>query len=178
MKTLGYALRHNPWAFGLDPSADGFAPFDAVVSALLSRRPEYRAGSAGDLANAVRDLDPERFEVRGGSIRARYGHSFPVHAFGPAAVPPETLFHGTADGTAGRISRDGLRPMGRYYVHLTSDPGYAAGVGYAAGDTRVLLVRARAAHDAGVAFYRANAHIWLVAGVPPEYLTMSGGIAA
>lgn len=173
-KTLGFALRHNPWAFGLDLAEDGSTLLGDVVASLRSRLPEFRALSADEAAAAVRDLDAERFEVRDGRVRARYGHSFPVHQFAPAAVPPETLFHGTADGTTLAISHDGLRPMGRYYVHLTSDPDYAAGVGTAKGkgESRVLLVRARAAHYAGVPFYRANAHVWLVAEVPAEYLVL------
>ena len=177
-KALGFALRHNPWAFGLDLAEDGSTPLGDVVASLRSRLPEFRALSADEAAATVRDLDAERFEVRDGRVRARYGHSFPVHQFAPAAVPPDTLFHGTTDGTSVTIYRDGLRPMGRYYVHLTSDPDYAAGVGTAKGVACVLRVRARAAYDAGVLFYRANAHVWLVAEVPAEYLVLrveSGG---
>ena len=103
-------------------------------------------------------------------IRARYGHSFPVRHIGIAEHPPELLYHGTTDGTSVTINRVGLRPIDRFFVHLTSNLDYAASVGTAKGEAGILRVRARLAHEAGVPFYRANSHVWLTTEIPAEFL--------
>ena len=65
----------------------------------------------------------------------------------------------------------GLRPMNRAFVHLTSDPEYAAEVVTAKGGGEVIRIRAKEAGDAGVAFFRANPHVWLCRSVAPEFLS-------
>ena len=170
IKALSFALRHNPWAFGLTVSDEGFASLDAVVVSLLARTPAFRTESAEEFAARIIGLDTERFEIRAGRIRARYGHSFPVHYVGTNEIPPDTLYHGTTHETAEVIITSGIQPMDRYYVHLTSDFEYAARVGTAKGRVCVLQVNATSTHRAGVSFYRANSHVWLSNEIPTAFL--------
>jgi RNA:NAD 2'-phosphotransferase (TPT1/KptA family) len=61
--------------------------------------------------------------------------------------------------------------MGRTYVHLTSDLGYAMQVARAAGDSWVVLrVRAAEAERAGVSFLTAAGHVWLSGAIGPEFI--------
>ncbi len=170
LRALSYALRHEPWKYGIELNDEGFAPLDVLVLSLGKRRKEYRETTPEALLEAICELDSERFEVRDRRIRARYGHSFPVRRIGTAEIPPEMLFHGTSDGTTNTISRHGLRPMDRFYVHLTSDLNYAASVGTAKDKACILRVRARSAHEAGFLFYRANSHVWLTNEIPAAFL--------
>ena len=174
LRTLSYALRHEPWKFGIDLTEEGFTSLDALVQSLCERRKEYRETAPETLMQAICELDSERFEVRGPSnereIRARYGHSFPVRRIGTSESPPEFLYHGTTDGTSVTIHRVGLQPMDRFFVHLTSRLDYAASVGTSKGEACILRVRARLAHEAGVPFYRANSHVWLTTEIPAEFL--------
>ena len=176
IKALSFALRHNPWTFGLNVSEEGFAPLDAVAASLLARTPTFRTESAEEFAARIIDVDTERFEIRAGLIRARYGHSFPVHYSGPTVIPPDTLYHGTTDETAKTIMKGGIQPMDRYYVHLTSDFEYAARVGTAKGTVRVLRVNAMIAHQAGVPLHRANSHVWLAEAVPARFISGNDGV--
>ena len=170
LRTLSYALRHEPWKFGIDLNEEGFTPLDALVHSLCKRRKEYRETVSETLMQAICELDNERFEVRDRMIRARYGHSFPVRHIGTAEFPPELLYHGTTDATSVTINRVGLQPMDRFFVHLTSNLDYAASVGIAKGEVCILQVRARLAHEAGVPFYRANSHVWLTNEIPAVFL--------
>lgn len=174
LRTLSYALRHEPWKFGIDLNEEGFTPLDALVQSLCKRRMEYRETVPETLMQAICELDSERFEVRDRMIRARYGHSFPVRRIGTAELPPDTLYHGTTDGTSVTINRVGLQPMDRFFVHLTSNLDYAASVGTVKGETCILRVRARLAHEAGVPFYRANSHVWLTNEIPAAFLMEPG----
>ncbi len=170
LRTLSYALRHEPWKFGIDLNEEGFGCLDGLVQSLCKRRKEYRETAPEILMRAICELDSERFEVRDRKIRARYGHSFPLHRIGTAEPPPEWLYHGTTDDTSVIISRVGLQPMDRFFVHLTSNWEYAASVGTAKGQACIVRVRAWLAHEAGVPFYRANSHVWLTTEIPAAFL--------
>ncbi len=61
--------------------------------------------------------------------------------------------------------------MNRAFVHLTSNPDYATQVVTAKGGGEVLRIQAKQAADAGVAFFRANPHVWLCRFVAPEFLS-------
>ena len=170
LRTLCYALRHEPWKFGIDLNEEAFGSLDALVQSLCKRRKEYRETAPEILIEAISELDCERFEVRDRMIRAGYGHSFPLHRIGTAELPPELLYHGTTDDTSVIINRVGLQPMDRFFVHLTSNLDYAASVGMAKGEACIVRVRARLAHEAGVLFYKANSHVWLTNEIPAAFL--------
>jgi putative RNA 2'-phosphotransferase len=175
-KTLCYALRHDPWPFGLELTDEGFTPLANVVSVIRQRLPEFREVPAEGVEQAIRHLDPERFEVRGtpgdAEIRARYGHSFPVPALGEVTAPPVVLYHGTSEGSRPAIEADGLRPVGRYFLHLTTDRGYATRVGTSKGTPFLWQIRALDAFASGIVFRRATPHVWLTGQLPLRFLTV------
>jgi putative RNA 2'-phosphotransferase len=170
LKTLCYALRHAPRKFGLVLTGDGFTPLEALVSSLLTVRKEYRNVLGETLRVAIAHLDTERFEIYGSSIRARYGHSVSVVQIGTIERPPEILFHGTSTETVDLIKIEGLQPIDRFYVHLTSNIEYAINVGNAKGEMYILKVRAKAAHDAGIVFRRANSHVWIASEISAKFI--------
>lgn len=127
-----------------------------------------------DVEAAVALPGKRRYEIEAGRIRARYGHSVPERVEHPAAEPPAVLYHGTSAAVVGAILRDGLRPMGRQYVHLSADVPTARQVGSRRrGAVAVLVVAAARAHADGVAFYDAGRGVWLADAVPAAYLTVA-----
>jgi putative RNA 2'-phosphotransferase len=110
-----------------------------------------------------------RHEIRSGKIRALYGHSIGENLVWNASVPPEILLHATDPVSAAVIEREGLRAMGRLYVHLTSDREYAQSIRRSSNVT--LEIRAAAAHLRGISFYQANEIVWLVSAVPAEFIS-------
>lgn len=169
--TLAYMLRHAPRKFGIVLSEDGSTSLELLVLSLIKYRKEYRDITPATIQDAIRNLDTERFELRGNWIRARYGHSVDVSRIGKPETPPDFLFHATATDDVPMILSDGLQPMDRYFVHLTSNLDYASSVGIAKGDVCILQVRARLAYEAGLPFYRANSHVWLTNEIPFVFLT-------
>ena len=91
---------------------------------------------------------------------------------GELQAPPDVLLHGTSADALATVLATGLRPMSRAFVHLTSDPDYAAQVVTAKGGGVVLRVRAREAATDGIEFYKANPHVWLAREVPSRFLRM------
>jgi putative RNA 2'-phosphotransferase len=81
------------------------------------------------------------------------------------------LYHGTAPDVAQRIKADGLRPMSRQYVHLSTDTEMAMQVGRRKADAPIILVvHASKAHASGVPFYRGNDRVWLADVIPPSFI--------
>ena len=168
-KLMSLILRHKPDQFGVLLDPEGFAPIDEVVCALRTSIPD---ASSDDLRSVVKFIEPDkaRFSISGTDIRANYGHSLAERVNQAREAPPSILLHGTSELVAEAIRREGIRPMGRQYVHLTTSRGLAVKVGGRHGKSCVLEVDACLASNQGIAFYRANDSFWLADFVPPQVI--------
>ena len=165
-KTVSHALRHAPWLYELELDAEGWGTVDALLAAL-----RWESLRAEHLAEMIAQSDKQRYEMRDGRIRALYGHSLPGRLAKTPAEPPDILYHGTSALALDAIRAEGLKPMGRQYVHLSTDEATAVKVARRKRGTPVILrVRAGEAHRQGHAFYIGNERVWLADGVPPEFL--------
>lgn len=170
-KRLSYVLRHDPGSVGVGLDAAGWVDVDELLAALAAHG---TALSRRDLDALVADSDKQRFayDESGTRIRASQGHSVPVDLGYVVRTPPPVLFHGTAVRGVSAILRDGLRPGRRHAVHLSTDEATARTVGQRRGRCAVLRVDAAALAADGAAFTRSANGVWLVAAVPPAYLTV------
>jgi putative RNA 2'-phosphotransferase len=166
---MSLILRHKPEQFGIVLDPEGYAAIPDVIIAIQETIPDLRID---DLHRVVESIEPDkaRFSIVGSEIRANYGHSMTERIAQLRVVPPEVLLHGTSEGAAGAIRQEGIRPMQRQYVHLTTSRDLAVRVGGRHGKSCVLEVDALLASQAGVAFYRANDSFWLADLVPPEFI--------
>ena len=126
------------------------------------------------LERMVAGSPKRRHEITGGRVRALYGHSLPGRLRKERGEPPAWLFHGTSPLAAETIAADGLKPMGRQFVHLSADRHSAAEVGRRkAPDPVVFSVNAAAAAAAGVPFWIGNETVWLADRVPARFVSFS-----
>lgn len=170
VSTIGFALRHNPAHFGLDLDEGGWASLEDLVVAIRFDRYDWALIDEPLLKAAVGGSD--RFEIRDGWIRATYGHSIALDDLPPIALPPPLLFHGTTEEAVPAILLEGLKPMGRQFVHPTSDRDYALDVANAKQGTIALIaVDAVAARLAGHVFRCTNSHVWLTNLINSALLT-------
>ena len=171
-KTVSHALRHEPWLYELELDDEGWVPVEALLSALRTEKPKWAELCEADLAEMIERSDKKRHELRAGKIRALYGHSVPEKLCKEAAQPPAVLYHGTAPELAAKIKAEGLKPMGRQYVHLSVDTEIAQQVGQRkARQPVILMVKALEAWQAGVKFYAGNDRVWLADSVPSSFIS-------
>jgi len=164
-RAIAYVLRHERGVV----DASGWASIDTTLAALAARGRHITP----DALCAYVAGDVRRFERVGDRIRARHGHSVPVLLDHPIAAPPASLFHGTVARFVASIRKVGLVRGRRNAVHLSSSRDAAMRVGSRRGTPICVEVRARAAHDDGIAFAKVgDGAIWLVAAVPPTYLVI------
>ncbi|MCS7021751.1 MAG: RNA 2'-phosphotransferase [Gemmataceae bacterium] len=174
-RAVSHALRHEPWLYGLELDAEGWACVDELVAALRRNKPEWVTLSVDDLTRMIATSDKQRHEIRGGKIRALYGHSIPGKLRRTPMVPPEVFYHGTSPLFVPAIRTSGLLPMARQYVHLSVDVDTALAVGKRKSKTPIILrVQAKQAYEKGVQFYIGNEKVWLVDRVPSDFIVFPG----
>ena len=123
-----------------------------------------------DLVVAQNDKQRFAFSPDRRRIRANQGHSVEVDLDYAPAMPPEVLFHGTADRFLDSITAKGLIKAQRHHVHLSADRAVATEVGRRHGRPVIIQVAAGAMHRAGYAFFLSANGVWLVDRVPAEFL--------
>ena len=169
--TISQALRHTPQDYGLCLDSLGFVRCHDLFAALAKCSDEWKNLSVEDIEAAMACSTKRRFEVVGDKIRATYGHSIPGVCAGELREPPEILYHGTTTDAASIIAVEGLKPMGRNYVHLSVAPDVAQMVARRHGQQVVILkVKAKEADLDGIHFWFCNDTTWNAEYIPIAFL--------
>lgn len=168
-KFLSLVLRHEPEKIGLTLDAAGWVSVDDLLAAC---RANGKAISLEELQDVVASNDKQRFSFSddGSLIRANQGHSVEVELGYEAAIPPASLFHGTAERFLASIQEQGLLKGKRHHVHLSADIETATKVGQRHGKPTVLQVDSGKMHQDGFIFYFSTNGVWLTEHVPVPYL--------
>lgn len=169
-KLIALVLRHKPWALGLTLDEHGWCETEALIGKLN----EIQPFGMEELCRIVAEDGKQRYAFSGDRrlIRANQGHSIPVDVELPEAIPPETLYHGTAERFVSSILREGIDRRARLYVHLSANADTAVQIGSRHGRPAVLVIDARRMAKDGHRFYLSVNGVWLVKAVPPQYLTL------
>ena len=164
-KFVSLILRHKPETIGIQLDEHGWANVDELIAG-ISKTCEFNREI---LEEIVRTDNKQRFTFNEDKtkIRANQGHSIPVDVELPAAIPPETLWHGKYVAS---IDQQGLIPKGRLYVHLSSDAATATKVGSRHGKPVLYIVKTKDMYDDGYSFFLSKNGAWLTKEVPVKYL--------
>jgi len=166
---LTYLLRHRPKEYPLAFDRRGFVAWSEVLDLVQKR---FYDATEEQIRAVVTESEKKRFELRDNKVRATYGHSFPVDLELEPVEPPSELYFGTARDLAHSILRDGLKPRDRQYVHLSASLQEAEAVGRRRDPSpAIIVVDARAAREADLAFYRSGP-LFLTENVPPQFLSL------
>ncbi len=168
-KFLSLILRHAPDKIGLTLDPNGWADVEELLTlmALKGKNVSHEL-----LERVVAENDKKRFAFSedGLRIRASQGHSVEIELDLPSAIPPDTLYHGTASRVIDSIREQGLKPGSRQHVHLSRDITTATKVGQRHGKPVVLIIRANEMISAGHSFYLSENEVWLTSHVPTEFI--------
>ena len=166
-KYLSKHLRHQPERIGLTLDEAGWVEIDTLIAAATAHGFRF---TRDELDQVVATNDKRRFAVEGTRIRASQGHSVEVDLGLAPAAPPAYLYHGTVARSLDAIRAEGLRPMNRHAVHLSTDRETATRVGARRGRPVVLAVDAGAMQREGHVFHMSANGVWLTEAVPARYL--------
>lgn len=167
-KMLARALRHEPEKFGIELDTHGWAQVGPLVRGMSGKVELSRA-----ILEHIVATDPKgryEFDVHHTRVRARQGHSVRVDVELERCDPPAVLYHGTSARALGKIMREGIKPMGRLYVHLSPDRETAVKVGSRHGAPVVLEVDAATMAAEGREFLLSRNGVWLTGPVESRFL--------
>ena len=168
-KKMAWLLRHVGPRYGLRLRPGGWVGLEELAEA-LRRIPGLEWVTVEDILYVVSRDEKGRYEVRGGMIRARYGHTLPVEVdYEPLRPLPGSLYHGTTLQALEGIRRSGILPMRRRMVHLSLTLEDAVETGRRHGSPVVVLEVDPACLEArGLTVYRAGPRVAVVERVPWE----------
>lgn len=166
---LSFLLRHRPRDYPLDFDRQGFVSWSDLKEQVEARFPDV---TDEEIRGVIAGSDKKRFEMRENKVRATYGHSFPIDLEGESIEPPDRLYHGAERDLAETALREGLKPRGRTYVHLSASLEEALAVGQRRDPSpAILVVDSRAAHASGVRFY-VSGPLYLADEIPARFLSL------
>ena len=168
-KFISLALRHHPEAAGVTLDSEGYADTAALIKGVAEK---FRGFDMKALEKIVAEDEKKRYSFNEDKtkIRANQGHS--VQGVDPGLaekIPPEVLYHGTAERFMSSIKTEGLQKMSRQYVHLSVDKQTAEKVGVRHGKPVIITIDTAAMHRDGYKFLLSENGVWLTEKVPPEY---------
>ena len=168
-KFLSLVLRHKPEEVGIQLDSAGWVGVDELLRACAGHKFPF---SRDELDEVVATNDKKRFAFSedGKRIRANQGHSVEVELEYQPSVPPEILYHGTADRFLASIQQNGLIKGNRHHVHLSTDLETAISVGQRHGRPLVFYVLAGDMHRAGHKFFVSANGVWLADHIPANFL--------
>lgn len=171
---LAYMLRHSRDPLCIDLEG-GWADVEMILEVLGQRYP----GVNREILDKIVAVDKKgrySYDPTGTKIRANQGHSIPgVQVEMTAPVTPKYLYHGTATRFLPSILQEGLKPMSRQFVHLSSAYETAVTVGKRHGNPVVLVVRAADFAADGHELFLSTNGVWQARAVPPAYLSVEPG---
>lgn len=168
-KFISLVLRHKPETIGISLDEHGWANVEELLNAIGQKR--YIDMKI--LERIVAEDNKQRYSFNEDKtlIRANQGHSIPVDVELEKRIPPDILWHGTAEKSVASIEQQGLLHQSRLYVHLSANYETAVQVGKRHGKPVVYRVDAQKMVQDGFEFYVSVNGVWLTKEVPVRYLS-------
>lgn len=172
-KFISMILRHKPEAIGITLDEHGWANVNELIKGINETGEEVEFSKA-TLEKIVKTDKKQRYSFSQDKtlIRANQGHSIPVDVELEKKEPPKVLYHGTGVKSVKAIQEQGLLPMERLYVHLSTDVETAANVGKRHGTPVIFQVNAEQMQKDGYDFFQSVNGVWLTKEVPTKYLEL------
>lgn len=173
-KFISMILRHKPQVIGITLDEHGWADVDELIKGINETGEEVEFSKA-TLETIVKTNKKQRYSVSQDKtlIRANQGHSIPVDVELEKKEPPKILYHGTGVKSVKAIQEQGLLPMERLYVHLSTDVETATNVGKRHGTPVIFKVNTEQMQKDGYDFFQSVNGVWLTKEVPAKYLELN-----
>ena len=173
-KFLSLILRHKPEAVNLSLDEYGYISINDLINS-INTNSKYTINH--EILDTIVSTDEKQrysYDSTKTRIRANQGHSIQVNLNLTQQTPPEILYHGTSKSFLQSIFTDGLKPMSRQYVHLSSDitTAYKVGKRHCKNNEEpvILMICALDMHNDEYKFYLSENNVWLTDNVPTEYI--------
>ena len=167
-KFISLILRHKPSEIGIELDEHGWANVDELING-IDKKQKFNMAMLEEIV-ATDEKQRYSFNEDKTLIRANQGHSIPVDVELEEDLSPDILYHGTGEKFVSSISKLGLIPKSRLYVHLSKEIDTAINVGKRHGNPIVYSVDCKKMIADGYKFYLSANGVWLTKEVPFVYI--------
>ncbi|HJM66941.1 MAG TPA: RNA 2'-phosphotransferase [Candidatus Thalassarchaeaceae archaeon] len=175
-RRLARTCRHDPERLGLEMDLNGWVDIRELVDALRDKESRrFGRWLRPHHVKAVVECDKKgRYEVRGNTVRATYGHTVEIELDLPTEDIPSALFFPCSDEDLAVIMDIGILPGNRSHVHLSQTVAKAAEAGRLGGQKlrRPVILEIDTAQMTanGDTVWKAGTTVYLAEKVEPQYL--------
>ena len=171
-RILAGILRHFPEKFGLVMDGRGWIDLSDLVEAIGTERSGFTWLRSYHI-KALVETDPrERYQIDGGMIRAKYGHSVDVELDDLPVADLKEYFYPVTEEEVDIILEGGIYPIDRKKVHLSTNIEKAVEAGRVRTEKPLILrIDGKKAMKDGLKIYRASKDVCITDSIDAKYLS-------
>ena len=172
-RIIAGALRHFPDKLGLLMDGHGYVDINSLIDSIGTSRSGFNWLKPHHI-RALVETDPRgRYQIDGGMIRAKYGHSINVDLTDLPLAKADEFFYPVTEEESDIVIESGIRPIDRKKVHLSISIKKALEAGRARSDnTLVLRIDGLKAREDGVEIYQASDDVCVTDWIDPKYISL------
>jgi len=171
-RIIAGALRHFPEKIGLIMDGHGFVDISSLIDALGTSRSGFNWLRPHHI-KALVETDPRgRYQIDGGMIRAKYGHSINVDLSDLPFADNDEFFYPVTEEESDIVIESGIHPIDRKKVHLSTSIKKAIEAGSVRTDVPIILrIDGVKTREEGVEIYQATDNVCVTDHIDAKYLS-------
>jgi putative RNA 2'-phosphotransferase len=173
-RRLALVLRHAPEKFDLEMDINGWVDVKDIVLQFKKQGGKRNHWLRPHHLSAIVETDPKgRYDIRGNTIRATYGHTVEIEIDLPTDNIPDALYYPCDPVETENLLEVGISPSGRSHVHLSASIKTAAEAGHVHFALPTILeVDTAQMIAAGETIWHAGITVYLTDNTPAKYLSV------
>ena len=173
-RRLALVLRHAPEKVDLEMDINGWVDVKDIVRQFKKQGGKRNHWLRPHHLSAVVETDPKgRYDIRGNTIRATYGHTVEIEIDLPTDNIPDALYYPCDPVETENLLEVGISPSGRSHVHLSASIKTAAEAGHVHFALPTILeIDTAQMIAAGETIWHAGITVYLTDNTPAKYLSV------
>jgi len=173
-RRLALVLRHAPEKFDLEMDINGWVDVKDIVRQFKKQGGKRNHWLRPHHLSAIVETDPKgRYDIRGNTIRATYGHTVEIEIDLPTDNIPDALYYPCDPVETENLLEVGISPSGRSHVHLSASIKTAAEAGHVHFALPTILeIDTAQMIAAGETIWHAGITVYLTDNTPAKYLSV------
>lgn len=171
-RIIAGALRHFPEKLGLLMDGHGYVEISMLIDAIGTGRSGFTWLRPHHIQALVHTDSRGRYQIDGGMIRAKYGHSIKVDLDDLPPADADELFYPVTEEESDMVIEGGIHPVDRSKVHLSTSLKKAVEAGIVRAEHPMILrIDGIAARRDGVNIYQATEDVCVTDSIDAKYLS-------
>ncbi|MFO8078326.1 MAG: RNA 2'-phosphotransferase [Thermoplasmatota archaeon] len=171
-RIMAGALRHFPDKLGLPMDGHGWVDISSLINAIGTGRSGFNWLRPHHIRALVATDPRGRYQIDGGMIRAKYGHSIDVELDDLPESHADEFFYPVTEEESDIVIEGGIHPVDRKKVHLSVTIEKAIEAGSVRTDQPMILrVDGLKAREDGIKIYQASEVVCVTDDIDAKYVS-------